>query len=250
MALTAAQICTLARQEAKCPAYTAQSGQLLNYILDDLCQNYDFDTIRKTATGAFVTSGPSTWGYAPGSGPNAMPADFLRLARTGSFYYISGVPYPLIGVTQETFDKLVQQAGFSSYPVQMYVDVSPMSAQLPANMYVWPPAAGGYIYYARYYPQMAQIAIPETSSTVPWFPNTNYLITRLAGELMKITNDQRAVLFLGDNDETTPLGAGCILRKYLDMKDDAETAPKTVMLDRQRFGPAFSRLPNTKTVGW
>ena len=31
MALTAAQICTLARQEAKCPGYTSQSGQLLNY---------------------------------------------------------------------------------------------------------------------------------------------------------------------------------------------------------------------------
>lgn len=250
MSLTAAQICTLARQEAKCPGYSSQSGQLLNAILSELCQTYDFESIRKTASGSFNTSSPSTWGYAPGSGPNAMPSDCLRLARKGSFYYISGVPYPLIGVKQEEFDTLVQQAGFASYPVQMYVDVSPLSGGSPPNMYVWPPAAGAYVYWVRYFPQMPDITTPETSSTVPWFPNQNYLITRLAGELMRITNDQRAPQFLGDNEEATPMGAGVILRKYLDMKDDPETSPKTVQLDRRRFGPAFSRLPNTKTVGW
>ena len=38
MAQTAAQICTLARQIAKCPGYTSQSGQLLNVILEELAQ--------------------------------------------------------------------------------------------------------------------------------------------------------------------------------------------------------------------
>jgi len=96
--------------------------------------------------------------------------------------------------------------------------------------------------------------MPEITdtSTVPWFPNTNYLITRLAGELMKITNDNRWQGILGDADpqKDTAGSAASLLRAYLKMKDDPETAVKTVTLDPRLFKPNIATVRNTKTIGW
>lgn len=245
MGLQAQQIVTLATQIAKCPGFTSQAGKLLNYILQDLCQNYDFDVARGTTNFNLSTSASGN-GYAAGSGPNNMPTDFLRVRRNGSFYTISGVPYPMIGVEQEEFDRFVQQAGFNSYPYEFYVDVS----LTPPGLFVWPPTSGSYPATVRYQRQMPDITTPESSTTVPWFPNTNYLTTRLAGELMKIVDDDRAEAFLSDDDKAHPQGAGVILRKYLMLKDDPENTVKQVTLDRRRFGTSFDRLRNTKTIGW
>ena len=129
MSLTAAQICTLSAQIAKCPGFTSQAGQLLNYILQELAQDYDFDVIRKTKNFNLSTSASGN-GYAIGSGPNLMNSDFLRAHRNDAFYTISGVPYPMIGVSQEEFDLFVQQAGLNSYPYMFYVDVSTSPAGL------------------------------------------------------------------------------------------------------------------------
>ena len=49
MALTAAQIVSLACQAAAAPGYTTQAGELLNVILADICQTYDLDVARGTA---------------------------------------------------------------------------------------------------------------------------------------------------------------------------------------------------------
>ncbi len=245
MALTAAQIIDLATQMAKCPGYTSQALSLLNAALQELAQDYDFNVIRKTYTFNFSTSANGN-GYAPGSGPNAMPADFLRLHRRGSFYFISQVPYKLIGVTQEEFDAFVQQPGLQSYPYLAYVDVTQVAGQEP-GLYVWPPSSGAYPATIRYNPQMPDIT---DTSQVPWFPNTNYLYTRVAGELMKIVNDSRWEAFLSDNEEMHPGGAGVLLRKYMMMKDDPETAPKTVILDPRLFKPNIASVRNTKQIGW
>lgn len=251
MAQSAQTICTLARQIAKCPGFTTQSGQLLNVILQELAQDYDFEVARLTASGTFNTSTVSGPGnqYIAGVGPNALPAAFLRAEQNTIMYYIQGVRYVLIGLKQAQFDRLVMTAGFTSYPVNYYVDMTGSPASAP-NFYVWPAASGAYPWTCRYFPQPTDITTPETDSSVPWFPNQSYLITRLAGELMRITNDDRAPLFLGDSDEQGVMGAGAILRKYLQMKDDPETAVNTVGLDRRRFGRSFYNLPNTKLVGW
>ena len=244
--MQAQQIVQLACQIAKCPSYTSQAGIFLNNVLRELAQNYDFDIIRKTATFNFDTSASGN-GYALGSGPNLMPADFLRVHREGSFYKIKDVPYTLVGVEQSEFDQYIQQAGNASYPSRCYVDVSTS----PAGLYVWTPAAGAYPATVRYNPIMPDIATPETSTDVPWFPVANYLITAVAGELMKITNDDRMTAFLGDAEQNTT-SAPAILKKYLKMKDDPETAGvKRVRLDPRYFGnPNYNRLQNTKTVGW
>lgn len=243
MALTAAQIVTLSCQIAKCPGYTSQALQLLNAVLLELAQNYDFDVIRKSAYFNFSTTAAGN-GYAPGSGPNPMPSDFLRLHRNGSFYLITQVPYKLIGVTQEEFDTFVQQPGLQSYPYLAYVDVTAAAGQQP-GLYVWPPSSGTYPATIRYNPVPTDIT---DTSIVPWFPNQTYLYTRVSGELMKITDDERQTAFLSSADGSG--GAGELLGKYLKMKDDPETAAKTVQLDRRHFRGAGVNLPNTKTIGW
>lgn len=243
--LTAAQIVTLACQTAKAPAYTSQAGQLLNAILGDLCDTYDFEITVKTHTFTFYT-GPSLGQYIAGSGPNDMPSDYLRSKNNEAIFYIQGVRYVMINLSQAEFDQLTLTAGFNSYPTNFYVDIAPTTVGGVPQLYVWPPASGAYTVTLRYYPRMADIATPETSTTVPWFPNQNYLITRLSGELMKITNDDRKDTFLGDS----PAGSVGILRAYLKLKDDPEGRVNTVQLDRRLFGPGFRKLPNTKLVGW
>jgi hypothetical protein len=248
MALTSAQIVTLATQTAKCLGYTSQAGQFLNAILQDLCQTYDFETIVKTITFNFnlsQTSGPDNQ-YIAGCGPNPLPLDFLRCKNNEAIYYIQGVRYVMINLDQAEFDMLVQTAGFNSYPTNFYIDMAPKSQGLACNLYCWVPASGAYPVTIRYYPQMADIPTPETSSVVPWFPNQQYLLTRLAGQLMQLTNDDRYKEYLGDG----AFGSEGILRKYLELKDDPEGRVNTVKLDRRRFGNSWSGLKDTKLIGW
>lgn len=240
MALSAAQIISLACQTAKCPNFTAQAGELLNNILNDLCQNYDLELARSTYNFAFDTS------VNGGAGPFPLPLDFLRVDRDELFYTINGVPYVMVAVDNRQYDALVQTAGFNSYPTYYTTFMN----EQPFGLKVWPPSSGAYAVTLRYFRQMPTIDTPETSADVPWFPQQTYLRTRLAGELMQLTNDDRWESFLSDDEDAHPGGAGVLLRKYLKMKDDQANRPKTVVRDRRRFGTNFDRLRNTKQVGW
>jgi hypothetical protein len=169
-----------------------------------------------------------------------MPADFLRAHKRGAFYMILGVPYTMIGYEQSEFDQFVQQAGLQAYPYAFYVDVS----KTPMELYVWVPAAGAYPATVRYNPILPDIVAPETSTAVPWFPNSDFLIQGIAARLMQVTNDDRMASFFQLADDT--------LTRYLKMKDDPESQQvKRVTLDRRMFGGSmWARLPNTKTIGW
>lgn len=239
MALQAQQIVSLACQIAKCPGFILQAGQFLNTLLQSLAQDYDFEVIRKTFNFTFNTSSTGN-GYVAGCGPNLMPTDFLRAHKKGAFYMISGVPYTMIGYEQNEFDQFVQQAGNQAYPYAFYVDVS----KTPMELYVWVPAAGAYSATVRYNPQLSDITAPETSATIPWFPNTDFLIQGVAARLMQITNDDRMNDYMAMAMST--------LDAYLKMKDDPESSGvKRVSLDRRLFGGSmWSRLPNTKVIGW
>lgn len=248
--LQAQQICTLARQTAKCPGYQSQSGQLLNAILQELCQTYDLDLAKGHLNFQFnpaliSTSNPNV---IAGSGPYAMPADYLRANYGDVQWYLLGVPYPMTPLDLYEYNHLVQQSGLTAYPYFFTVDMS----LSPPGMYIWPMPSGAFPVWGSYQRQMPDIATPETSATVPWFPNSNYLHTRVAGELMKLTSDSRASAFIGDVDpgKDTAGSASSILRGYLKLKDDNDNRAKRVKLDNRRFGRPFPALPNTKTVGW
>lgn len=246
MALTAAQIVSLANQIAKTPGFASQAGQQLNAILQDLAQDYDFDVAKGTYTFNFQPGLLTTNVYPniqPGGGPYPLPADFLRMVDDkDAMWFLLGVPYPMISCDLSEYDNFVQQAGLSSYPYLFATDMS----QLPPNLVVWPPASGAYPCMIRYRRQMPDIATPETSVSVPWFPNQNYLITRLAGEMMRLAGDSRMADFLGEGEH----GAAGILMRYLKLADDRNARATTVKLDRRRFGTPFSTLPSTKVVGW
>jgi hypothetical protein len=236
MALQAQQLVALATQIAGAPGFSAQAGQLLNSILSELCQDYDFDLAR----GATVIS------LSLGSGPYQLPADYLRADYGDVFFTLFGVAYPLTAISLQEYDLLVQPPATSaSYPSMYATDLSLTDNVFPA-LFVWPPSSGSYPLTVRYRRQMPDITTPETSAVVPWFPNSNYLMTRLSGELMKIIDDTRADDFLGDK----PNGAQGILNRYLKLKDDKSNRAEFVKLDRRRFGSSWPQVPNTKLVGW
>lgn len=236
MPLYAQQIVTQAVQIAKVVGYTLQAGQLLNVILAELAQTYDIEAARRSAVVNLIPSA--------GSGPYALPVDYLRMAINNASYQIDGVPYVMVNIELWEFDALVQQAGLADYPQNFATDTSGGLGN--AALLVWPPPGFVISTNIRYYSQPPDITNPESSAVIPWFPNQTYLITRLAGELMKLASDSRQSLFLGN----TPDGAQGILDRYLKLQKDDEGRAKTVQLDRRRFGSSFNRLPNTKTIGW
>jgi hypothetical protein len=242
LALTAQQIVSLATAAAKAPGFHQRAGMLLNSILSDLCQTYDLDIARGVVTFNLALDN----GTGNGSGPYPLPADYLRCDPRDVFYTILGVKYVMIPYDLAEFDALVQQAGIASYPDCYATDLSLQNSAVPV-LYVWPPASGAYPVTVRYRRQMPDIDTPETSAVVPWFPNTSYLITRLTGELMRITDDERYQSFLGTGSE----GAQGILDRFLKLTNDKSDRAITVSLDRRRFGTNnFNRLPNTKEVGF
>lgn len=232
MPLSAAQLVSLATQDAGVPGFTAQAGQLLNMILGDLCKEYDFDLAKKVTVITLTAS----------SGPYPLPSDYLRAIKDDIFYTFDGVPYPLVSVDLAEYDGYPQQAGFNAYPTAYATDMS----QSPPVLYVWPPAFGQLPLTVRYFSQMADITQPETSATVPWFPNQTYLRRRLAGELMGIADDDRMDDWLGES----ATGAQGILDRYLKLKDDSETRTKRVTLDKRFFRSRWGELRNTKSIGF
>ena len=248
MPLAASAIITLATQIAKCPGFTSQAGNLLNMVLSDLCQDYDLELARGYLNFSFNSAAGNA------QGPYTLPADFLRANRNSVVYTIQGVKYTLIGLEYDEYLQLVQQAGLAAYPENYAVDRSPLQTQGAPVMYVWPPAAGSYPVTGPYQRQMPDLTAAQLTDgvTVPWFNSQNYLITRLAGELMKITNDDRVEKFLGNSMDKNgaPFGAAAILEKYLESAEDAGDVVHTVTLDRRRVGQNFNRLPNTKQIGW
>jgi len=248
MTMTAAQLCTMAAAVAKVPSWTSQAGVFLNMILQELAQDYDVQVARKTSTALSFNSA-----YGNQSGPYTLPIDWLRADRDDVFYTITGVKYVMIPVELAEFNALVQQAGLNAYPEKYAVDNSPRATQGAPLMYVWPPPAGSYPITLVYWSQPADIVTPEQSNAIPWFDNQVYLLRRLTGEMMTLADDDRAAQFLGGESQMPGggsfLGAAAILNRYLKNQGDSQVV-KTVTLDRRRFGLNFSRLPNTKTIGW
>lgn len=247
MPLTAAQLVTRACEAAHCTGFTVQAGQLLNLILSDLAETQDLELCRGVFNFNFITDN----GAGSGMGPYPLPLDYLRHTRDGVFFTIDGVKYSLVNYDQSEFDLLVTTPGLANYPTVFYTDISPLNQNPPSNpnMYVWQPSSGTFPVTVRYYRNLPDIVTPETSTQVPWFPNQNYLFTELSGQLMKLTDDARAKEFL--SDDPNGLGSANILRRFMqNQASDDEGKAKTVSLDRRRFGYRFSRLPNTKSVGW
>ena len=242
MALTLEQLINLACIEAKGPAYNVLAGQYLNLILQELAQDYQIVGNEGWLTGQFTVTGPTpdvhSANVVKGSGPYALPSDFLRMDRGDFFWQLGGINYFPTPLDKPEFDNLVQQPGFASYPTAFCVDTS----TTPYGLYIWPASSGAYQYFGRYRKSSTDYTNPETSSTVPWFPNQMYLKTRLAAEVMALTGDTRRDAFLKD--------ATYILNQYMKLEGNNSDRAARVTLDRRHFGPRWSTLPSAKAVPW
>lgn len=246
MALTADQLISLCTQDAHCPGYTSQAQLFLNMILSDLCRTYDFEVAAKTLYGNFDPGLIAPVGNSVyGSGPYALPADFLRMKdKMSAFWTLLGVVYPMIPCDLSEFDMLVQQAGTQSYPYIIATDMSLADETVEdepgtPGFYVYSPPSGNYPYTIRYFSQMPDMT---DFTQVPWFPHQGYLRRKLSAALMGIVDDERQANW--------EMQADGMLGEYLKLKDNKSNRAQTVSLDRRRFGRGYSSLPNTKTIGW
>lgn len=212
--LTASQICSQAQQIAKCPGFSAQAGTALNYILAELATNYDFHIIRKTTT---INITGASAGYP-------LPTDYFRAKEL--FYTTNGVPFYLNQIPLEEYDSLIQNTGGASYPYSYATDPNSMT------IFFYPNPVISASVTMRYQSLPADITTPQSSSSVPWFPYSRYLVHALATELMKITDDARFGQFAREGE--------AMLTSYMKMDNDDQNYAAQVKLDRRYFKPAAS----------
>lgn len=223
MALTSQQIVTLACQIAKVPGYTAQAGQFLNFVLHELAQTYDFDFYAKAAT-ISLTGSASSYN---------LPSDHLRTRE--AYYYVSGQPFYLAQIDIRRYHQLFNGPGVDSYPTMFAVDVS----QTPNQFLPYPPPTQDLTLNVTYFPSHTDITTPETSSTVPWFPQQTYLTKAVAARLLDIADDTARQVKLDMDCQK-------ILSAFLSSDDDKQGYPQTIKLDRTTFSPGGGSLKPTK----
>lgn len=219
MSMTNAEIITRACTIAKAPGYVVQAGQYLNMLLSTLCQTYDFDYIKKTQ----VITLDGNAGYS-------LNADHLRTKEV--FYSVNGSIFTLFQIPIETYHSLYNGDGVSSYPNKYAVDVS----TTPHTLLFYPPPSIALDVAVNYFPQKADITTPETDTGTPWFINQEYLIRKVAANLMLETDDGRQPLF--------ELQAKEMLEDILTMKDDKGGFSDTIKLSRERFRTGGTNTPS------
>lgn len=230
--LTAAQIVTKACAIAKAPGFITQGGQDLNLVLNDLVLHRDLK-LNRYSSSISVTSGST--------GPFNLPADYLRTYDL--FYSINGQKYFLRPVSTLEYDANFQSAGVANYPYEYQTDLQPQAATPDtgiALLYIYPQTNAALTLTHRYMIRRADISTPSSSSSIPWFPDQDYLIHATAARLMKLTDDQRYEQFKTDAEN--------MLRTHIIMDGDEQQVVKEVKLDPRRFR-IHGRLRATKVTG-
>ena len=228
-ALTASQLVTYACQIAKCPGFTTQAGDMLNTILEALARENDFDILRTSTSITIPTS------LYPSNGV-AMPANYLRVKEV--FYLVDGEVFYLNQLPLEQFDQLFAGPGISNYPQSFATDPS----TTPPTMYFYPPSAYALPATVRYQYLPTPITSPASSSSVPWYPNSNALLKMLAGQMAMFSDDGRF-------DALTAMG-GAEFAKARPLDGDNEGFARSVSLDRRRFPGQAGSLAPTKLTGF
>lgn len=233
MALTAAQIVQNACAIAKAPGFTQFGGQCLNLTFDDLVLHRDLKINRVTTT---ITVQAGTYG------PFDLEDDYLRTydlfyPMPASVPFTGGIPVFLTPITTEQYDAELKDPSLANYPYEFATDLSPQAEHLPGQLFIYPQSSGEITLTHRYMLKRALIDTPETSDTVPWFPDQDYLIHATATRLMKITDDSRWATFEAAGNE--------LLLKHLIMEGDEQQAVHNVKLDPRHFR-AYKSLKLTK----
>lgn len=228
MAYSAAQLINLACQICECPGRATQAGMLLNMTLANYAQTMDLDTIRVTTT---LNIGPQA------DTPHfySLPANYLRMYDI--FYNILGEIFTPKQWELQELDAAYTASGIANYPQNWATNMS----ATPPQIAFYPPPAIPLVLTLRYRPQTSDIATPETSAVVPWFPNQIILLKDLCMQLGDVVDDDRSPRWEQEVERK--------MRKYLIMDDDKEGFSQTVKLDNRFFRTGAS-LPPSKKLGF
>ena len=227
MPLTAAQIVAKACSIAHVPGFTQQGGQDLNLTLNDLCQHRNLKMLRKTTT---ITISVAS------NGPFTLPTDYYRVYDF--FYTVNNFPYKLNELSQEQYDMLFKDPSIANYPQWYATDLTNQQTQSAPLIYVYPQSTSALSATLRYFVNMADISSPESSSTVPWFPDQDYLINATAMRLMKLADDARKPEFEAAGEK--------MLLKHLVIEGDEQHVAHKIRLDPTAFNLNRALRP-TKT---
>ena len=229
--LTAAQIVSQACQICKAPGFTSFGGVSLNLVLQDLVLHRDLK-VNRTTTTITVSSGTN--------GPFNLQSDYLRTYDL--FFEQNGLPFFLVPISTQQYDQEFKDPSIANYPYEFATDLTPMAADPETGiplLYIYPQSSGSLTLTHRYMIRRAEITTPESSTTVPWFVDQDYLIHATSIRLMKITDDQRYDKFVADAEE--------MLRTHLIMEGDEQQVVKEVKLDARRFRLRRSLVPTKLT---
>ena len=217
MPLTASQIVNTALQIAKCPGFTTQGGQALNLVLQDLYLIRDLKINRVTT---FINV------QANLNGPFNLEPDYLRTYDL--FFSQNNLPYFLNPISMKEYDQEFKDPSIANYPYEFATDLSPQATGGVGLLYIYPQSSGLITLTHRYMVARPDIPQPETSTAIPWFPYTDYLVHATAYRMMRITDDARHDAFVQEAER--------MLRPYLINADgDEQAVVKSVALDPRRF---------------
>ena len=218
--LQAQQIVSLACSIAKCPGFISQGGQFLNMTLEDLWLHRDLKINRVTE---FITVQANLYG------PFTLPLNYLRTYDL--FFEQNNLPYFLNPISTQEWDQEFKDPSIANYPYEFMTiltdETTAQMNQTAGDLYIYPQSSGAITLTHRYMVKQPDIAAPETSTVIPWFPDQDYLITATAARLMQITDDARRDKFLADMDK--------MLRTHIIMEGDEQQVVKSVRLDPRRF---------------
>jgi len=220
---TAQQLITYALQIAKAPGYTTQAGDLLNSRLSTLARTYDLDMLLETAQFS-VPAGVQIY---------TLPADYVRGHEL--WYYIGGLPQTMRQIGLPDYDRINTGSVAMAYPTMW------TSNPATGTLYLYPMPNTTVAFTLRYWSQPPDIANPATSNVVPWFPDSDYLLTALAADVMRLTDDTRQLQYATEAQNK--------LQAFLKMQGDRENHARTVKLGNS-FAGGSGRLPPSKVTGF
>jgi hypothetical protein len=225
--LTAAQICSKAASIAKGPGFLLQAGQDLNLVLEALVIVFNLKMNRVTHT---LTLPANTFG------PLLLPLDYLRtydlffpMPSAGQPITSPGIPIFLNPITTEQMDREFKDPSTADWPYEFSTDLSPQADNpaTPGLLFVYPMASGQLDLTHRYMVKRPDIAAPESSATIPWFPYTDYLVRATACRVMELTGDDRKAEFEAD--------CARMLQPYLISDGDEQSTVHEIKLDPRHF---------------
>jgi hypothetical protein len=232
MSMTASQIVAKACKIAKCPGYIIDGGQELNLALGDLVmhRNLKVNLVKESIS-------VSAYNF----GPFSLASGYLRTYDLFFKDALSAQTYFLEPCSMRQYDNENMSLGVGAFPYEWATDLSPVASGGVGLMYIYPASNVKITLTHRYYLDQPDIASPESSATVPWFEDSDYLVMATAARLMRITDDDRRPAFIMECEQ--------MIKQHLMTEGDEQQVVKEVRLDPRRFRVNGTLKP-TKQDPW